>query len=178
MTAAVGSQLLPINLQRLGLARRGDGMFQRPDLVTIMLHDYPVLSNYVVWCRLAGLEPFAGRNYEVQGPPDVPGYILSGYRDKQIGANRLSPHFYAFAIDAAVGDADAQIKAAPHALGLFTRVGLYPFRGFIHLDQAPDNWIERYKKHRFWFQDQNRKYVYFDTLDETIAQVKVACDNL
>lgn len=173
MNKIIDNQLLPPNLMRLGVKRQGDG--KAADLVTIYRTPYPVLSNYVTWCQLVGLDVFAGGTYKKQGAADRPGHIGSGYRDYVIGSNDNSPHFYAFALDPAVGAAARQVDVAPPALGLFTRIGLYPFRGFIHLDQAPMNWIIRYNKRLFWVQDAARRYIYFDALDDAVSHVKVIC---
>lgn len=165
--------LMPINLARLGWKRQGEK--GSTDLVTIYRTPYPVLSNYQTLCKQAGLEPFAGGTYEKQGDSWRPGFITSGYRDEVIEQRQHSPHLYAFAIDVVIGDAAHQLKVAPLALPLFTRIGLYPFRGFIHLDQAPDNWIDKYSKRRFWVQDADRNYVYFTSIDLATDHVRLIC---
>jgi hypothetical protein len=165
-------QLMPINLAHLGWKRQGTK--GEPDLVTIYRTPYPVLSSYVTLCRQTGLEPFAGGTYDKQGSAG-PGFITSGYRDSIIEDREHSPHLYAFAIDVQVGNAARQLEVAAQAGALFARVGLYPFRGFIHLDQAPDNWVDKYSKRRYWVQDADRKYVYFATLDLATAHVRQIC---
>lgn len=164
---------MPVNLMKLGWPRQGDG--KAADLVTIYRTPYPVLSNYVTWCRLNNLQPYAGGSHRQQGPSDQPGYVNSGYRDQVIGGNEQSPHFYAFAIDPIVGNAARQLEVAPSALGLFTRIGLYPFRGFIHLDQAPQNWIGRYHKRLFWVQADDRSYTSFNDLESAANHVRLIC---
>ena len=140
--------LLPPNLMRVGVKRRGNG--RTPDLETIALTPYPVLMNYKQWCRVVGLDPFAGGSWSKQGPSDVAGYITSGYRDEIINGNESSPHPFAIASDVAVCDVGRQLAVVPSAVNYFSRVGIYPGRGFVHLDLAPDDWIRKYNKRRFW----------------------------
>lgn len=111
---------------KLGLKKRGD-----PDIETIRLTPYPVLSRHKLWCYRLGYES----------------RITSGYRDEIIDGNQESPHHFGFAIDSIIED---MLKAADAARDLFARIGFYPGRSFLHLDQAPDNWIKHHCKARYW----------------------------
>lgn len=166
-------RLLPPNLATLGVKRQAKP--GQADLTTIWRTPYPVLTNYSTLCNQTDLLRFAGGSYEHQGSDRCPGFILSGYRDQVIEGNESSPHLFAFAIDVLVGNATRQLFIAKQALTLFTRVGLYPFRGFVHLDLASADWIAHYHKRRFWVQDQDRKYHSFDGFDQMIESVKVMC---
>lgn len=130
------NELIPPSLYRLGLPQKGD-----PDLQTIWLTPYPVLKRCHTWCDRLGYKYLPG--------PGEPGHITSGYRDSIIGGNEMSPHHCAFAIDVIVDD---MLKAADEARDLYSRIGFYPGRGFLHLDQAPDNWMNKYMKSRYWVQ--------------------------
>jgi hypothetical protein len=70
--------------------------------------------------------------------------------DKIIEGNETSPHPFGFAIDVITGD--DSLEVANEAKDLFSRIGFYPGRGFLHLDQAPDNWMNKYMKSRYWVQ--------------------------
>ena len=133
-----------------------------------------VLTAYQRWCQIVGLVPFAGGDYRNQGPAEQAGYITSGYRSLALEGNKDSPHGYAFAIDVAVGDGARQIAAAAPAVDLFTRIGLYPQRGFIHLDHAPDNWIEAHNKAKYWCQ-WNGIYRYFTRWTDLAEFVRSSC---
>ncbi len=161
--------LLPPNLMKLGVARRGNG--RTPDIETVWLTPYPVLTNYKQWCRVVGLDPFAGGTWAAQGMSNVAGYITSGYRDQIHEGNESSPHPFAFAIDVAVGDIGRQLAVVPSAVDFFSRVGLYPRRGFIHLDLAPDEWIRKYNKRRFWCSTLE-EFKSFDTLTDLTKYAK------
>jgi len=141
----------PVNLAAMGLKRQRDG--QAADLVTIWKTPYPVLTRYKILCDRTGLAPFAGGDFRNQGPEHMPGYITSGFRDKVMAGNKNSPHMYAFAIDIAIGNINAQLAKGTYALDLFPRIGIYPLNGFIHLDLAPECWIEKHHKARYWVKD-------------------------
>ena len=168
----------PPNLAALGVSRQqilskdsNDG--RAADLVTIMRTPYPVLKNYKAWCKTAGLNPFAGGDYLDQGPANVPGYITSGYRDEIIGGNKTSPHPLALALDVAVGGPAKQLAAASTALQYFTRIGLYPHRGFIHVDLVPKMWVQKHHKAFFWLQRKNGTYVTFNSFTDMVQFVKM-----
>jgi len=129
------NELIPPSLFKLGLPQKGD-----PDIETIWLTPYPVIKRYRVLCDRLGYKYLR---------PGEPGHITSGYRAHIIGDNEISPHHFAFAIDIIVDD---MLKAADKAADLFSRIGFYPGRGFLHLDQAPDNWVNKYMKSRYWVQ--------------------------
>lgn len=142
------NELIPPSLYRLGLPQKGD-----PDLETIWLTPYPVLKRYGIWCGQLG--------YKYLAMPGKPGHVTSGYRARIIGGNETSPHHFAFAIDSIVDD---MLKAADEAQKLFSRVGLYPGRGFLHMDQAPDNWMNKYMKSRYWVQVAGVYHIFDDYL--------------
>lgn len=147
------SALLPPNLAALGVPRQGDG--QTADLDTIWRTPYPVIGNYLKWCELVGLTPFGGGDREEQGSGDQAGYINSGYRDTILYGNKTSAHLMALALDIVVGHIQDQMVLGVPAVasGLFCRLGVYPSRGIIHLDQVPDNWMARHNKARLWLHD-------------------------
>ena len=145
-------ELLPPSLLRLGLPQVGD-----PDLETIWKTPYPVHKRYVQLCHRLGWEPYAGGSRDIQGNRG-PGYITSGYRGRILNGNSTSPHPFGFAIDVIVDD---MLQAADEGHKLFSRVGFYPGRGFLHLDQAPDNWVRHYCKSQYWVQIAGR-YLVFD----------------
>jgi hypothetical protein len=141
-------KLMPVNLAEFNVPRvTMDGT---ADLVTIAKTPYPVLSKYKKLCAYMDVEPFAGGTWKKQGKQNVLGYITSGYRNKVIEGNISSPHLFAFALDIAVGDIKAQVEWAKRAIQLYTRIGLYPANGFIHVDLAPIIWMKKYYKRRYW----------------------------
>lgn len=141
-------QLVPPNLAALGVKRQGDP--EAADLMTIWNTPYPVLTRYKLWCDLVNLQPFAGGEVTAQGSPSIAGYITSGYRDQLVEGRKHSPHLFALAIDVAVGDVHRQLAVAPAALNFFSRIGLYPDNGFIHLDLMPASWLVKYGGRQFW----------------------------
>ncbi len=156
--------LCPPNLRALGWPRQ-----QSPeaDLITIQsIPEYPVLGNYKKLCADTGLAIYGGGTIDAQG--ELAGKILSGYRADIIDGNEISPHFFGFAIDVAVGGLAEQIKVAIASRHYFTRVGLYPDNGFVHLDLAPLAWIERYGKKPAWIK-HNGVYRSFDNRAGAIA---------
>lgn len=165
--------LIPPNLAALGVKRQGDG--KAADLVTIYRTPYPVLKNYRRFCEVAGLEPFAGGTYTEQGENWKAGFITSGYRDDLIDGRTQSPHLHAIAIDVVIGSVHKQLAAAPIAVDYFTRLGLYPFNGFIHLDLATREWMVQHGGRRFWFRDAAGKYHSFDQLDKLMKTVQDHC---
>jgi len=154
--------LLPPNLGALGVPRKAP--VGEADLITIWKTPYPVLTNYSILCNRCGLKLFGGGTAEKQGKR-VPGYITSGYRLEIMNGNIHSPHRYAFAIDMIAGDINQQIIIGDEAINLFSRIGFYPDRGFMHLDLAPENWIARYNKARFWVMSKG-KYRFFNTISK------------
>lgn len=158
-------QLVPPNLAAMGVPRIGDPAIA--DLATIWSTPYPVLTRYKEWCKLVNLKPFAGGDIMNQGPANVPGFITSGYRSSIEESRKHSPHRYALAIDVAVGDLHRQLAVAPAALAFFSRVGLYPHNGFIHLDLVPKSWMDKYNKRRFWCRIFG-KYASFDTYRDMV----------
>ena len=156
--------LVPPNLAQLGVRRQGNG--KAADLLTIWATPYPVITNYKLWCRDMGWKPFAGGNLHRQGRYGEPGFLLSGYRDTILEGRAHSPHLYAFALDSAVPK-DVQAEAAVKADKHFARVGLYPDNAFIHIDLAPQCWIDKYGGARYWVR---KKGIYrsFNVLSDAI----------
>jgi hypothetical protein len=155
--------LVPPNLAALGVRRRVESV---ADLLTIWDSPYPVITNYGRFCRAAGITPFNGGTHDAQGPMG-PGYITSGYRDAALEGRHNSPHRFALAIDVAIGDAVAQVRAAEYAIQFFTRVGFYPDNGFLHLDLCPVAWMTRYGGRRFWVR-RSGTYTSFDTFEAAV----------
>jgi hypothetical protein len=156
--------LVPPNLAALGVRRRVESV---ADLLTIWDSPYPVITNYGRFCRAAGITPFNGGTHDAQGPMG-PGYITSGYRDRIIEGRRHSPHLFGLAIDVAIGNVVAQVHAAEVAMNFFTRVGLYPDNGFLHLDLCPMAWMNRFGGRRHWVRRAG-VYTSFDTLSAAIT---------
>jgi hypothetical protein len=152
----------PVNLAILGLQRMQE---DSADLITIWKTPYPVLTNYMALCRHMGIESFAGGTYFKQGPPSKVGYLTSGYRDS--GGRKHSPHKFALAIDMAIGDVRQQIKTAKIARKYFSRMGLYPENGFVHLDLANKLWMKRYGGRRYWVCKKGI-YAAFDKFDDMV----------
>ena len=163
--------MLPPNLAKLGLVRT-----VRPgaDLVTIWKTPYPVLTTYLLLCSKCKhlITPYGGgKSYTDQGESWKPGYITSGYRDLADGGRDNSPHRFALALDIAIGHLKYQSEVGLEASMLFSRVGLYPNNGFIHVDLVPDEWIQRYSdmSRRFWVRlggETEKKYKYFNSFVE------------
>jgi hypothetical protein len=145
--------LRPPDLAKLGTPRIGFDPTRTnnpPDIKTVWRTPYPVLTPYVKLMVAAGISPYGGGSRHAQGPTNVSGFITSGYRDTVLEGNRTSPHLFALAIDFIVGDDAALIQVAMLAVNHFPRVGIYLGRGFLHVDAAPDNWLTRYDKKRYW----------------------------
>lgn len=164
------SDLLPPNLATLGVRRRDPNV----DLETIWLSPYPVISSYVRLVELCPtLDEFGGGTRLNQG--HTPGRITSGYRDQVLEGNITSPHLFAFALDIFIPDLADQIKYGSKASKIFKRVGIYPDRKIIHVDLAPDNWIKKYNKARFWIcrrrEHSSSQYRYFNSFEEVIENV-------
>ena len=163
-------ELLPPNLSALGIERKVEE--PEPDLFTIWDTPYPVLTNYIKWAERMGIPPFAGGDYQKQGPSWEEGYINSGYRT---GPGK-SAHLFGLAIDPVIPELERQIEGAMKAIGLFTRVGLYPHHKIIHLDLAPIIWMKKFGGRRFWVCERvktpdgkdARKYTSFDLLNKAI----------
>lgn len=142
------------------------------DLQTIWLTPYPVLTNYAKLCgqpKVRGiLKPFGGGSYKSQGSQQS-GFITSGYRSEIINGNIKSPHRYGFALDFIVTKQMAMI--GQEANRYFARVGFYPEQAFIHVDLAPDIWISKENKARYWVMIE-RKYHYFDYIEDAADMVE------
>lgn len=141
--------LQPPNLATLHHRRRGGGG-QVADIETVWWTPYPVLTPYTKLMVAAGISPYGGGSRIVQGARNAPGVITSGYRDTLVNGNKSSPHLFGFAIDVAIGNDAELVRVAKLAVDFFPRVGIYLGRGFLHFDAAPDNWIIKYAKRRYW----------------------------
>lgn len=163
--------LVPPNLAQFGVERKIESPIA--DLITIWKTPYPVLTRYKLLCAKFDWAPFAGGTYQHQGDERKQGYITSGYRDVIINGRKNSPHLYALAIDVAVGDIIHQIEWAKAADMLFTRIGIYPQRGFVHIDLVSIAWINKFSdiNKRYWIQLKDRNYQYFSKLDDMFAQI-------
>lgn len=161
--------LIPPNLAALGLQRRTD--IGVADIMTIWKTPYPVITRYNMLCKELEWQPFGGGTMRQQGAR-VPGFITSGYRSLPVDDNMTSPHMHAFALDFIVGDVAEQVRVARVAVKYFCRVGLYPTSGFIHVDLAPDNWIEKYNKARFWVKRKAKVSLFSDLVDATDDALK------
>lgn len=170
------NQHLPINLAVMGVKRRVDS--SATDLDTIWLTPYPVIMTYQKVCEATGLDFLGSGGRMIRKPGKKPvfiqsehsdGCVLSGYRFEIINSNVNSMHRYAMALDIEVHSVEKQVEVGRAALeGGFTRVGFYPDRKFMHLDMAPDNWIKRFAKRRFWVEIDGTKQS-FNEIDHAIG---------
>ncbi len=165
-TTPNGIFLLPQNLAKLGVKRRGDGI--EPDLQTPWLSSYPVIKTYISFCKAVSWKPFGGGHIHQQG--NQIGQINSGYRDKPIGGNENSEHMFALPLDVYSGGASNQLLALPEACHFYSRVGVYPERKFMHLGLAPDESIRKYNKAKYWI--KTNKYKLFDNPADMISYLK------
>lgn len=99
---------------------------------------------------------------------DRPIYISKGggirckKYNKQIGGYVDSPHLYGKATDIQVENMDI-VSLAKQAKDIgFSRVGLYPFSHFIHID------VIRPYPSASWVRDVQGRYFYFKTLEDAI----------
>lgn len=162
-----GIVLVPPNLATLGVPRFGNG--EDADLITIWNTPYPVITNFKEFCKVVGWYPLGGGTVKRQAKK-IKGYINSGYRDMPIGGNEISEHMWATALDSIAGDAKEQLEVVPKACAFFNRVGLYPERGFMHLGLAPDEWIRKYNKAKYWI--KTNKYKFFSNPADMISYLK------
>jgi len=93
-----------------------------------------------------------------------PIYILSGLRckayNKKINGYKYSPHIKGKAVDISVrGMNIIDLAIVAKSVG-FSRVGLYPYNHFIHIDTV------RPYKSASWVRDKERNYHYFKTLEQ------------
>ena len=156
---------IPPNLARLGVKRRVNA--PKPDIETIWITPYPVISRYNTMMMRLGLALFGGGTRKRQGSGR--GRITSGYRTS-IGA-RNSAHKFGIAIDIWIGDIEQQIKAAYSARMLFSRIGIYVHEGIVHVDLASNRWMKKYNGRRYWVAElKNGKRIYtnFDDFDSMI----------
>ena len=120
------------NLADKGIKQRGS-----PDTLTINIYHPEVIA------AKSDLDLAMGGALE----------ITSGYRDHNVDpAVKNSPHKFAIALDLAAGSLESQIRWGYVAIfnKYFTRCGIYPDRGIIHLDIADPEWIKTYNGTRFW----------------------------
>jgi len=153
-----------------------------PDLITIWETPNPVLTNYIKFCREAGIEVFAGGDYKQQGSSSKIGYITSGYRDGSEGVGtKHSEHGYALCIDVKIGPIRRQIQLSEIALKYFPRIGFYPEEQIMHFGLGNDAWIDwvrrRYKTvcKQFWvkvWKGDQSFYRGFDEIEDTIKYLE------
>lgn len=147
------------------LAARGVKRLQappKPDILTVREYHPEVLASLAVLSHKMGIVPhWLFKDY-------VSGFITSGYRDAPVDSQVTnSPHYFALALDIAVGNVMKQISWGNRALEfhLFYRIGLYPQNGFVHLDLCDINWMEIYHGMPFWVR-YNGKYTSFHRFGE------------
>ena len=160
---------LPPNLASLGVRRRTPP--EIADLLTIRDTPYPILTRYKQLCMEAALAMYGGGTIDRPNPRWHPGSITSGYRDQVVEDNRHSPHLYAMALDIFVGSSEEQIRVAEIALQFYSRVGLYPDNGIIHVDLMPPTWVARYSGANVWVR-RGGKYTSFLNLAAASAFVR------
>lgn len=165
------NELLIPNFGAIGLPSRTP--FGVADLEVIWMTPYPVITNYMKLCDESDLLTAFGGGSREQQLHRISGYITSGYRPGIVGMNFESPHRYAIALDVIVGDAQQQVEVGEIALKYFTRVGLYPGKGIIHIDMAPPSWIAHHKKSPFWTYTDDQ-YFPFDNFTEAAEMALAA----
>ena len=111
-------------------------MKSNPDTDTIRQYHPEVWVQYTELCKKMGASPGACKYLKTKC------CITSGYRhpayNMEIGGAANSPHQLGVALDIYVGkDVKEQIRWADAADDLFTRVGIYPSQGHIHVDLLP-----------------------------------------
>lgn len=86
--------------------------------------------------------------------------------NRKIGGYRNSPHLFGRACDIHAKNMDL-IQLAKEAKDIgFTRIGIYKYNGFIHIDTyAP-------RPSASWIRSKTGKYVYFKELEEAIKFIK------
>jgi len=143
------------NLAAKGIKRK---QYPEADLQTIREYHPEVLASLAVLSHRMGI--FPSWLFELG---HVSGFITSGYRDRPVDARiKNSPHYFALALDVAVGNAMRQIEWGRRALEdkLFYRVGLYPQNGFIHLDLCDADWMRKYHGAPYWVRYNNNYYIF------------------
>ena len=99
---------------------------------------------------------------------DLPIYISRGgglrckSYNKRIGGYIYSAHCLGRAVDIHVKNMDITVLAMLSKDMGFTRIGLYPYNHFVHIDTV------RPYRNASWVRDINGKYIYFKTLEEAI----------
>ena len=86
--------------------------------------------------------------------------------NKRIGGYRYSPHLQGRAVDISVKNMDIMVLANLAKDIGFSRIGLYPYSHFVHVDTLKPRPSES------WVRDINGKYIYFKTLDEAIEFIE------
>jgi len=85
--------------------------------------------------------------------------------NKRIGGYLDSPHLYGRAVDIHAKNIDI-VSLAKQAKDIgFTRIGLYPFNHFIHVD------VVRPDPSASWVRFLAGNYIYFKTLEEAIKRI-------
>jgi len=85
--------------------------------------------------------------------------------NRKIGGYRYSPHLKGRAVDIHAKNMDI-IALAKEARDVgFSRIGLYPYSHFIHVDTLSP------RPSRAWIRDDNGIYYYFTTLEDAISVI-------
>ena len=98
---------------------------------------------------------------------DIPIYISKGgglrckVYNKEIKGYKYSPHIDGKAVDIHVKNMDITVLAMLSKDIGFTRIGLYPYNHFIHVDT-----VNPYRGSASWVRDVNGNYHYFKTLEQ------------
>lgn len=100
-------------------------------------------------------------------------HITSGYRDTHVkGGAKNSPHYFGIALDVSVGHILNQIEFGRICLKHgFTRLGLYPQKGIVHIDIADAEWIKKYRGTPYW-SFMKLKYKGFYDLEKCIKYIE------
>lgn len=85
--------------------------------------------------------------------------------NKRIGGYKYSPHLSGQAVDISAKNMDI-ITLAKEARDIgFSRIGLYPYSHFIHVD------VLKSRPSKAWIRDNNGVYWYFTTLEDAISVI-------
>ena len=89
--------------------------------------------------------------------------------NRQINGYKYSPHILGKAVDIHVKNMNI-VKLAKEAKSVgFTRIGLYPYNHFVHVDTV------RPYRSSSWVRDKNGNYHYWKTLEQAIWFMEEVC---
>ena len=98
-----------------------------------------------------------------------PIYISSGIRckkyNRKVGGYRNSPHLTGKAVDIHAKNIDIVDLAIMARDEGFSRIGIYPYQHFIHID------ILKPRPSKAWIKDNSGVYWYFSTLEDAISVI-------